>query len=84
MKGLLPDLTGDGYSAYLDERDRRVPVTRNDRRTTNNRMADAAVAAGGGMDAVIEATGLRSLKNVLNLVDPEILERARLNDDAAA
>ncbi len=34
------------------------------------------------MQAVIEATGLRTRANVLRLIDPAILERARQNDAA--
>jgi hypothetical protein len=32
------------------------------------------------MQAVIEATGLRTRENVFRLIDPAILERARQND----
>jgi len=32
--------------------------------------------------AAIEATGLRTRENVLRLIDPEILARARQNDAA--
>ncbi len=39
--------------------------------------AEEAVAAGGGIEAVIEATGLRTRENVLNLIDPAILDRAQ-------
>ncbi len=42
------------------------------------------VEAGGGMEAVIEATGVRTRENVLRLIDPAILERARQNDAARA
>jgi hypothetical protein len=34
------------------------------------------------MEAVIEATGLRTRDNVLRLIDPTILERALQNDAA--
>jgi hypothetical protein len=44
--------------------------------------AAAAVAAGGGKQDVIETTGLRTLENVLRLIDPAILKRALENDDA--
>jgi hypothetical protein len=36
------------------------------------------------MQALIEATGLRTRENVLRLIDPAILERARQNDAAPA
>ena len=38
------------------------------------------VAAGGGMQAVIDATGLRTLENVVGLIDPAILAQAFDND----
>jgi hypothetical protein len=41
------------------------------------------VSAGGGIEAVVEATGLRSRENVLGLIDPAILVRAFRNDAAA-
>jgi hypothetical protein len=34
------------------------------------------------MQAIIEATGLRTRENVLALIDPAILERVRQNDAA--
>jgi hypothetical protein len=36
------------------------------------------------MQAVIETTELRTLENVLALIDPAILDRARQNDAARA
>ena len=68
--------------AWLDEHDARVPLTRADLQSESDHAAARAVAAGGGIQAVIEATGLRTLKNVLNLIDPAILDRARQNDAA--
>jgi len=38
------------------------------------------VAADGGMQAVIEATGLRTRENVDRLIDPAILTQALDND----
>ena len=70
------------YMAWLDEHDARVPLTRADLQSESYHAAARAVAAGGGMQAVIEATGLRTLKNVLSLIDPAILDRARQNDAA--
>lgn len=70
------------YEAWLDERDARVPLTRADLHSHSDRVAASAVAAGGGMQAVIEATGLRTRENVLRLIDPAILDRARQNDAA--
>jgi hypothetical protein len=71
-------------SAWLDQHDARVPLSRAELGTPADVKAAAAVAAGGGMQAVIEATGLRSEKNVLARIDPAILERARYNDTTPA
>ena len=38
------------------------------------------IAGGGGMQDVIEATGLHTLENVTNLIDPAILKQALDND----
>ena len=68
------------YELWLDERDARAPLTRADLRSKSDDRAAKAVAEGGGIQAVIEATGLRTLENVLTGIDPEILDRAREND----
>ena len=73
-----------GEPAWLDERDRRLPLLRADLRTTNDELAERAVEAGGGIEAVIEATGLRTRENVLHAIDPTILVRALDNDAAGA
>ena len=71
-----------GYAAWLDERDTRLPLLRADLRSRNDELAERAVEAGGGVEAVIEATGLRTRENVLGAIDPAILVRAF--DNAAA
>src|SRR5712691_11646610 len=73
----------DPQAAWLDERDQRLPLLRADLHSANDHAAARAVADGGGLQAVIEATGLRTLKNALRLVDPAILVRAFDNDAAA-
>ena len=60
------------------ERERRA-----DLHSQSDLTAARSVAAGGGIEAVIEATGVRSRENVLNLIDPAILEQAFQNDAAA-
>lgn len=47
--------------------------------STNDRTAAEVVAAGGGVDEVIEATGLRTRENVYRL-DAQIMSRALKND----
>jgi hypothetical protein len=75
---------GGAYAAWLGERDARLPLTRADLYSCNDDTAARIVAAGGGMQAVIEATGLRTRDNVLRLIDAAILERALDNDAARA
>ncbi len=70
--------------AEREARDGRLPLTRADLYSRSEQEAALAVAAGGGMQAVIEATGLRTLKNVLGLTAPAILEQALKNDAARA
>jgi len=72
------------YEAWLDERDARLPLTRAELRSGSDQLAERAVASGGGIEAVVEATGLRSRENVLRLIDPAILVRAFDNEAAAA
>jgi hypothetical protein len=57
-----------------------VPLTRVDLYSWNDDTAARVVAAGGGMKAVIDATGLHTRENVLGLIDPAILVRALDND----
>jgi hypothetical protein len=73
----------DGYEAWLDERDARVPLTRADLRSGHDQTAARVVAEGGGIQAVIDATDLRSLDNVVRSIDPAILTQAYDNDAIA-
>jgi hypothetical protein len=68
------------YEAWLDEHDEGRPLTRADLHSQNDDIAARAVAAGGGMQAVIDATDLRTLENVVGLIDPAILKDAYDND----
>ncbi len=77
-------LRRSAYEAWLDEHDARLPPTRADLRSRSDELAEGAVAAAGGIEAVIEATGLRTRENVLRLIDPAILVRALDNEAAAA
>jgi len=72
------------YEAWLDEHDRRLPLLRADLHSRNDELAERAVEAGGGVEAVIEATGLRTRENVLRAIDPAILVRAFDNVASAA
>jgi hypothetical protein len=66
--------------AWLEERDARQPLTRSDLHSRADEAAARVVAAGGGSQAVIEATGLRTFENVARLIDPVIVRRALDND----
>ena len=72
------------HEAWLDERAARRPLTRAELYSENDESAARAVAAGGGMEAVIEATGLRTLENVVRLIDPVLLKQAYDNDILSA
>jgi hypothetical protein len=72
------------FEAWLDERDARRPLTRAELYSENDEIAARVVAAGGGMQAVIEATGLRTLENVVSLIDPVLLKQAYDNDILSA
>jgi hypothetical protein len=72
------------YAAWLDERDARLPLSRADLHGRNDELAAQTVAAGAGLQAVLEATGLRTRENVLRLIDPVILVQALDNDVAAS
>jgi hypothetical protein len=68
------------YEAWLDERDLRRPLTRAELHSTADEIAAGVVAAGGGMQAVVEATGFHTLENVVRGIDPAILTQAFDND----
>jgi len=70
----------DRFGARLDERAARRPPPRADWDSRSDEIAAEVVAAGGGMQAVIDATNLRTLENVTRLIDPTILKRALDND----
>lgn len=68
------------FEAWLDENDASSSPTDAQQPSINDELAERTVAAGGGVEAVIEATGLRTRENVLRLVDPGVLVRAFAND----
>jgi hypothetical protein len=68
------------YEAWLDERDARRPLTRAELWSTADEIAARVVAEGGGMQAVIDATGFRTLENVTRGIDPAIVRQAYDND----
>ncbi len=68
---------------WFDEHDRRRPVLRQDLLSKSDELAASAVDKGGGIDAVIEATDLRSFGNIDQRIDPAILVRAYDNEALA-
>ncbi|MDP9258779.1 MAG: hypothetical protein M3Q31_19830, partial [Actinomycetota bacterium] len=72
-----------GHADLLDEHELRQPLTRTDRYSWSDTTAAPIVAAGGGIEALLEATDLRSRENLLGLIDPALLVRA-LDTDAKA
>jgi lambda repressor-like predicted transcriptional regulator len=73
----------DFEAAWLDDRDARRPLLPQDLRSRSDELAAGAAESGGGIDALIEATGLRTLENLVGNIDPAILVRAYDNDAAA-
>jgi hypothetical protein len=71
------------YEAWLDERDARMPLTRAELHSQHDVTAARVVAEGGGIEAVLDATDLRTLENVVGSIDPAILVRAYDNDALA-
>jgi hypothetical protein len=68
------------YETWLDEGEARLPPTRADLHSRSDEIAARVVAAGVGIEAVIEGTGSRRLENAAELLDPAILTRAFDND----
>jgi hypothetical protein len=58
----------------------RRPPTRAELHSTADEIAARVVASGGGMQAVIDATGFRTLENVVRGIDPAIVTQAYDND----
>jgi hypothetical protein len=74
----------DQYEALLNENDApRRPPTRADLHSQHDETAKRVVAAGGGTQAVTDATDLRTLKQVADLLDPATLTQAFDNDALA-
>ena len=71
------------FAEWLDDRDARRPPTRAERGSGHDEQAVAVVAQGGGIEAVVRATGLGTRANVLRLIDPTIVVGALANDAAA-
>jgi hypothetical protein len=69
-----------GYRGWLDEHDAPHGLSSRDRFSPNDDLAEAAVEGGGGLEQVIDATGLRTRANVLRNIDPQLIKQALAND----
>jgi hypothetical protein len=79
-----PEPVSLDYANWLDDHDYARPPTRRETWSTNDEIADKVAAGGGGIAAVVEATGLRTEENLRRPLDPEIVARADLNDAASS
>jgi hypothetical protein len=68
------------YAAWLDRRDAPRGLASARPRSQNDELAADTVAAGGGIQELIEVTRLRTRRNVYEAIDPQIVNRALNND----
>jgi hypothetical protein len=65
---------------WLDERDAPPGVPSWERWSINDEEAEKTIAAGGGVEEVMQATGFRTRLAVYESIDPQIVVRAMRND----
>jgi hypothetical protein len=75
-----PPVRRSEYAAWLDQRDEPRVLSSAKPRSQNDELAAEMVAAGGGIQELIEVTGLRTRRNVYEALDPQIVDRALSND----
>jgi predicted DNA-binding protein YlxM (UPF0122 family) len=68
------------YIDWLNLHDAPRGLTSWQRYSMNDCTAAEVVGSGGGVEQVIDATGLRGLENVLRNIDPQITRQALAND----
>jgi hypothetical protein len=68
-----------GYEGWLDGHDAPCGLSSRERFSVSDDVAEAMVAAGGGVEQVMAATRL-SRENALRNIDPQIMRRALAND----
>lgn len=68
------------YEAWLDQHDAPRGDTSTENYSQNDRKALKVVEAGGGVEQIVDATGLLTAENVYRGVDSQILLRALGND----
>jgi len=69
-----------GYLGWLDEREGPRWLSSRDRFSVSDDLAETVVAGGGGVEQVIDATGVRGRENVFRNIDAQIMRRALAND----
>jgi hypothetical protein len=69
-----------GYEGWLDEHDAPRGLSSRERFSMNDDLAETVVAAGGGVEQVIDVTGLRTCGNALHSIDAQTMRRALAND----
>jgi len=67
------------HEAWLDQRDAPRYLSSKERMSISDELAETAVSAGGGLEEVIEATGLRTWQNVYRLINAQVVARALAN-----
>jgi len=68
------------YEALLDEHDAPRGSSSRSRFSQNDHEAEAVVAAGGGVEEVVDKTGLRTPENAFRNIDAQVIVRALAND----
>jgi hypothetical protein len=68
-----------GLLGWLDEHDAPRGLSSRDRFSMSDDLAETVVAAGGGLQQVVDATRL-SVENALRNIDPQTIRRALAND----
>ena len=65
------------YELFLDERDTARPLTRAELHSGSDDIAARVVEGGGGIEAILEATDLRTRENVFRSINSVIRARIR-------
>jgi DNA-binding transcriptional MocR family regulator len=67
------------YEVWLDQREAPRYLSSKERVSVSYELAEKAVSAGGGVEEVIEATGLRTWQHVYRLISAQVVARALTN-----
>jgi hypothetical protein len=69
-----------GYAGWLDAHDAPRGLHSRARYSESDHVAETVVAAGGGVEQIIDATPLRGRENILRNIDAQIMRRGVEND----